>query len=82
MVEVDLAQVLGGEESGELTKAWRVKEEKEVYTYVSVNAVTLEPGQEGLDLREWTEKGWIMYGAKLKDREAEDEKEPSGGGMW
>lgn len=29
--------------------------------YLSVNAATLEAGQEGLDLSEWTEKGWIAY---------------------
>lgn len=30
------------------------------YHYVSVNAVTLEPGED-VDLRMWHEKGWIIY---------------------
>ncbi|KAB8292472.1 hypothetical protein EYC80_008188 [Monilinia laxa] len=29
--------------------------------YLSVNATALEAGQEGCDLREWHEKGWINY---------------------
>ncbi|KAF2185582.1 hypothetical protein K469DRAFT_539275, partial [Zopfia rhizophila CBS 207.26] len=29
--------------------------------YVSVNALTLDQGQEGADLREWVEKGWVHY---------------------
>jgi hypothetical protein len=29
--------------------------------YLSVNAATLDAGQEGLDLKEWMEKGWIAY---------------------
>ncbi|KAK5651614.1 hypothetical protein OQA88_11887 [Cercophora sp. LCS_1] len=29
--------------------------------YMSVNAYTLDAGQERLDLREWTEKKWVMY---------------------
>ncbi len=38
-------------------KGW----EEGPYKYLSVNAVTLEPDQEGLDLKEWTDKGWILY---------------------
>ncbi|KIW09178.1 uncharacterized protein PV09_00109 [Verruconis gallopava] len=29
--------------------------------YLSVNATSLDAGQQGLDLREWHEKGWIHY---------------------
>jgi hypothetical protein len=28
---------------------------------LSVNANTIDFGQEGLDLKEWTEKGWAIY---------------------
>lgn len=34
---------------------------EDMQKYMSVNAYTLDAGQEGLDLREWTEKKWIMY---------------------
>jgi len=47
-----------------MVKVWTPKEEgwKEGETgYLSVNAATLDAGQEGLDMREWTEKGWITY---------------------
>lgn len=35
--------------------------------YLSVNAATLEPDQEGLNLNEWTEKGWIAYSDAKND---------------
>lgn len=35
--------------------------------YLSVNAYTLDAGQDGLDLREWTEKKWVMYLDCLSD---------------
>ncbi|KAF2708591.1 hypothetical protein K504DRAFT_477100 [Pleomassaria siparia CBS 279.74] len=31
------------------------------YHYLSVNAVTLEGGDGGVDLKEWHEKGWLYY---------------------
>jgi len=49
---------------GEKREVWgfKAKEWEEFDgAYLSINAVTLEPGQEGLDLKEWTEKGWIAY---------------------
>lgn len=49
---------------------------------LSVNAATLDPDQEGLDLREWTEKGWIAY---LDMRSEEGEARlgrPHTGGMY
>jgi hypothetical protein len=53
------------EVEGKTVKVWGPKEGwiegTENGSYLSVNAVTLEAGQEGLDLREWTEKGWIAY---------------------
>jgi len=29
--------------------------------YLSVNGYTIDAGQEGCDLREWTEKKWVLY---------------------
>jgi hypothetical protein len=50
--------------------------------YLSVNASTLEPGQEGFNLKEWTEKGWIAY-VDAKDNVGEYRLgEPHGGGMY
>lgn len=51
------------EVDGEKREIWgfKAKEwEEDGSGYLSVNAVTLEP-QDGLDLREWVEKGWIAY---------------------
>lgn len=54
----------GGGKKGERVKVWSPKKEGWVEGdtgYFSVNAHTLDAGQEGLDLREWHEKGWIVY---------------------
>lgn len=57
MKEVDI--------EGVRQQAWVIKKDsmrsptRELY--LSVNAVTIEPRQEGCDLREWHEKGWINY---------------------
>jgi len=42
--------------------------------YLSVNAYTLDAGQQGLDLREWTEKKWVMYLDCLSDGEGPMER--------
>jgi hypothetical protein len=59
--EVKVAEV-----EGEEREAWMLRKEGWVEDesgkcYFSVNAATLKQGQEALDLREWTEKGWIAY---------------------
>jgi len=61
----------GGEEreveiDGVKTKVWTAKREgwatiPTAYDFLIVNAATIEPGQEGFDMREWHEKGWIHY---------------------
>jgi hypothetical protein len=59
--EVKVAEVEGEErEAWMLRKEGWVEDESEK-CYFSVNAATLKQGQEALDLREWTEKGWIAY---------------------
>jgi len=61
---------VGGEKKevwGFKRKEWDEAQRK----YLSVNAVTLEPKQEGFDLREWVEKGWIAY---LDFSEAEEDR--------
>ena len=54
-------------------------------TYLSVNAYTIEPGQEGFDLREWTEKKWVEYldcldlGGEKKKLQTSFDRPPRGG---
>lgn len=53
-------------EEGEEVKAWRPKKDgwqegKAFGCYLSVNAETIDQGQDGFDLREWREKEWILY---------------------
>ena len=71
--EIDLGTWKEEEAEGKSTKIWRPKEgewlvnvgDKEIAApscYLSVNAVTIEPGQDGFDLKEWSEKGWVAYG--------------------
>ncbi len=73
------------EVEGKKMTAWTPKREgwEESKTgYLSVNAATLDQDQEGLDLREWTEKGWIAY---LECKEGPGEtrlREPHEGGMY
>lgn len=65
VIDVDLAEIGAGEEG--TVKAWRPKKEgwKEGKAdhgcYLSVNGIAFDQGQEGLDLREWTEKKWTAY---------------------
>ena len=56
------------EVDGETRKVWAPKAEGWNESdgpgsngYLSINAQTLEAGQDGLDLLEWTEKQWIAY---------------------
>ncbi|KAJ3165044.1 hypothetical protein HDU88_004763 [Geranomyces variabilis] len=51
-------------------------------SYLSVNAATLDPGQDGLDLREWHEKGWIVYLDGWEEKEESCFGKPHVGGMY
>jgi hypothetical protein len=87
VVEVDLEAALGEESEGKMTKVWRCKKEgwkegKGKGNYLSINAHTIEPGQEGLDLREIVDKKWIAY-LDFKDRKEEDRFDyPHESGTW
>lgn len=50
--------------------------------YLSVNAHSLDEGQEGLDLREWHEKGWIQYLDVLDMKEEPRFGKPYRGGIY
>ncbi|KAM3067476.1 hypothetical protein ACMFMG_011621 [Clarireedia jacksonii] len=87
-VKVDLAALgvkgLNGEVLGE-TEVWRLKKEGWVeghHNYLSVNATSLDAGQEGCDLREWHEKGWITYIDTLDQKEENRNGKPFRGGMY
>jgi hypothetical protein len=68
---------------GKMEKVLVFKDEEEgAYNYMSVNAVTLETGEGGVDLKEWHEKGWIAY---VENREKKEKTlggpKPHAGGM-
>jgi hypothetical protein len=71
---------------GEKKQVWSVKkegwDEAEGPSYFSLNAASLEPGQEGLNLKEWTEKGWIDYYDSKEDAGEYRFGEPHDGGMY
>jgi hypothetical protein len=50
--------------------------------YLSINALTLEPKQEGLDLREWAEKKLICYLDALNESEQDSFERPHEGGTY
>lgn len=70
---------------GRKREVWMVKREgwdETGMNYLTINAATLEPGQEGFNLKEWTEKGWIAY-FDTKDEVGEDRMgDPHEGGMY
>jgi len=50
--------------------------------YLSINATSVEPNQEGFDLREWTEKNWIGYVEWLANKGEFRFGQPYEGGMY
>jgi hypothetical protein len=63
------------------TLGLEAKEERGGTSYFSLNATTLNEGQEGLDLRAFHENRWIGYVDSL-DKTAEDGIKPHRGGMY
>lgn len=53
------------------------------YHYLSVNAVTLEPGGD-IDLGKWYDNGWVFYMDNLFKKNGRDERvgKPHEGGMY
>jgi hypothetical protein len=51
-------------------------------SYLSINAQTLEPGQEGLDLKDWHEKKWVCYLDSLDEKENDRYGVPHRGGTY
>ena len=70
---------------GSKVEVWKPKREgweEGKGCYLSVNAHTLDVGQEGLDLREWHEKGWIHYLDCLDEKEDDQWGKPHRGGCY
>ncbi|KAF1997835.1 hypothetical protein P154DRAFT_524548 [Amniculicola lignicola CBS 123094] len=94
-VDLDVEKWAGNENSeGKVQKVWKSnpkdleyevdgKKESKTMHYVSVNAVTIEDGQ-GIDLREWHDKGWIFYVQNRDQTKGEDirKREPHPSGMY
>lgn len=83
--EVDVEEwsgIQGGE--GKTQMAWKTKPKGTANwgSYLSINAVTLDANQEGLDLREWHEKGWVRYLDCLGEKEEPRFGRPHVGGMY
>ncbi|TAQ88827.1 hypothetical protein B7494_g2828 [Chlorociboria aeruginascens] len=72
---------------GKETEVWAPMKEGwtgEVHrgSYLTLNAATLEPGQEGADLREWHEKGYVVYLDCLDSKFENRLRVPYQGGMY
>jgi hypothetical protein len=78
----------GDDDDTEKIRVWRPKKEgwdeavgKGSKSYLSVNMTSLDAGQDGLDLREFVDKGWIVYTDYLSGVLSFSSK-PSPGGMY
>ena len=78
-------EVVEREIEGKKVRVWASKEEgweEGKGCYLSINAQTLEAGQEGADLREWHDKGWIHYLDCLDEKEDDRWGVPHRGGCY
>jgi len=78
-----------GEFAGEVAglgrrAVWHPKESADGASckYLSVNGMTLDAKQEGLDMREWVEKKWLIYCDMLDEQEEERFDRPHVGGAY
>jgi hypothetical protein len=84
-VQIDLEAWLGQESQGKMTEVWRPKKEgyaEEKTAMLRVNATSLDARQEGVDLGEWHEKGWIAYAERLEEKNETRMGKPYPGGMY
>ncbi|TQV92295.1 hypothetical protein V2A60_006983 [Cordyceps javanica] len=67
---------LGGGGEAAVKKVWRPRgaqasaNVKQAGCYLSVNGHTIDPGQQGFDMREWVERESVMYYDFLQDEDA------------
>jgi len=64
-------EVVTREVAREAREIWRPKSgwTEDLTRYLSVNGYTLDANQDSLDLREWTEKKWVLYLDCLSENE-------------
>ena len=92
VVHIDLEKWLGKESEGKKTKVWKPRVqnwregsaewEEGKNAYLAVNAMSIEPGQEGFNLKEWHEQGWINYLDCKYEKEDNRYREPHEGGCY
>lgn len=72
IVDVDLQELgVPGADEG-TAKAWRPKKDgwkegRQNGCYLSLNALTFDANQDGVDLTEWADKKWVMYYDYLRE---------------
>lgn len=79
------SEVVTRKVNGEETKIWKPVDghsDTKAGYYLSVNAQTLDAGQEGLDLREWVEKKWVCYLDCLDEEGSHTFERPHRGGTF
>jgi len=80
-------EVTEREVEGAKTKVWGPMRddgrlENGEWAYLSVNAQSVEPGQVGFDMREWTEKKWVCYLDSLDETGKDRFDVPHRGGTY
>ena len=81
-VDITRASIDG---DGKSVKVWMPNPDgwqEEVTHWLRVNGTSLEPDQEGLNLREWTEKKWVQYVNWLDEVEGCSYEKPYHGGIY
>lgn len=77
--EIDLEEKLSGKSEGKMTRVWRYTKPTE--HYLSINGLTIEPDQEGFDLRHAVKEKWVLYD-DMKDGLPPSADYPHRGGAW
>jgi hypothetical protein len=85
--ELGLAPEPSESEDTAKVKAWKLRKEGFAERpngagYFSINAVTLNPKQDGLDLMEWHEHQWIAYVDSLDRKAGFQVGKPHPGGIY
>jgi len=75
-------EVVEKDVDGEKRKVWvpHAEWKEGQNAYISINAQTLDAGQEGLDLREWHYNKWVCYLDMLDEKEGDAFDRPHRGG--
>lgn len=84
VVDVNLGEIGAKEGVEGMTKVWKPKAEgwSSKTSYLSVNGYTLDQGQDGVDLREWTEKKLVGYVETWFEKGDDTLERPHNGGAY